>query len=97
MRYKPFPESERLVVVNITLNDAPLTEIVLSQENSVQTSLRLPLQESPLASGRNTLEISLDTGAECNAGEAQLSVDDYRAIRQYYSLLVLFWQERQPG
>lgn len=74
--YAP-PETDTLTIINVTLNSTPLAATALSQENSVQTNLRFSLQNTPLNAGRNELDISLDTGAECNAEKAQAAVVVY--------------------
>jgi hypothetical protein len=71
------PEPDKLSVINVTLNGTPLTVIALSPENSAQTNLRLSLQNTPLTSGHNALEISLDAEAACNAGEDQVTAVVY--------------------
>lgn len=67
------PEPDRLSVINVALNSIPLSVIALSQENSAQTNLRFSLQNTPLITGHTKLDISLDTGAGCSAGENQVA------------------------
>jgi len=71
------PEPDKLSVIRVTLNSAPLAMITLSQENAEPTSYRFYLKNAPLTPGRNTLRISLDAGAGCNIRGARVDVAVY--------------------
>jgi hypothetical protein len=70
-------EPDKLSVVKVTLNSAPLAVLTLSPENAEPTPYRLYLRNTPLTSGRNQLNISLDTGAVCNVRGARVDVSVY--------------------
>lgn len=71
------PEPDKVSVVRVTLNDTSLALIPLSPENAEPTSRRFYLGDTPLAAGRNELNISLDAGASCNVRGARVDVTIY--------------------
>ena len=71
------PEPDKLSVIRVTLNSAPLAVITLSPENAEPTSHRFTLRDAPLTAGRNELHIFLDAGAGCNVRGARVDVAVY--------------------
>jgi hypothetical protein len=70
-------EPDKLAVVRVTLGGVPLAVIPLSQENAEITTYRYYFKNVPLTVGRNSLEISLDTGAACGVKGARVDVVVY--------------------
>jgi hypothetical protein len=68
------PEPDKLSVISVTLNGAPLAVIPLSPENAELTPYRFDFRNTPLVPGRNELNISLDAGAACNTRGARVDV-----------------------
>jgi hypothetical protein len=73
------PEPDKLSVIRVTLNSAPLAVIPLSPENASRTTSRFYLQDAPLVPGRNRLSLSLDAGASCNVRGASVDVVVYES------------------
>ncbi len=71
------PEPDKLSVISVTLNGAPLAVIPLSSENAELTPYRFDFRNTPLVPGHNELQISLDAGAACNTRGARVDVSVY--------------------
>jgi hypothetical protein len=67
-------EPDKLCVIRVKLNHAPVDVIALSSENAEPTTYRYYLENTPLTPGRNVLEISLDSGGWCNVRGARVEV-----------------------
>jgi hypothetical protein len=83
------PEPDKLAVVRVALSNTPLAVIPLSPENAEPTTYRLDFEGVSVTPGRNTLQISLDTGAACGIIGARVDLAVYASSSFHleYSLI----------